>query len=89
MTRLNPQTTPRHQLRAEKARRNREAALNAFTAKKAEIDEMLARLQGLSDDHFETHPDKINWGDVGTLNHYAGLLRQIAASAFGEGEHAK
>lgn len=52
MTRLNPQTTPRHQLRAEKARRNKEAALNAFIGKKAEIDEMLARLTSLSDDHF-------------------------------------
>ncbi|SFD20991.1 hypothetical protein SAMN04488094_12055, partial [Tropicimonas isoalkanivorans] len=51
-TRLNPITTPRHELRAEKARRNKEAALNAFIGKKAEIDEMLARLQALSDDHF-------------------------------------
>ena len=59
MTRLNPQTTPRHQLRAEKARRNKEAALNAFIGKKAEIDEMLARLQGLSDEHFNCHPDEI------------------------------
>ncbi len=33
--------TPHHELRAEKARRNREAALDAFTAKKAEIDTML------------------------------------------------
>jgi len=23
-------------------------------------------------------PDEINWGDVGTLNHYASLLRQSA-----------
>ena len=30
MTRLNPITTPRHQLRAEKAARKREAAINAF-----------------------------------------------------------
>jgi len=28
------------------------------------------------------------WGDVGTLNHYASLLRQITDSAFKEGEHA-
>ena len=42
----------------------------------------------LSDDHFETHPDEINWGHVGTLNHYASLLRQITDSAFKEGEHA-
>ena len=48
-TRLNPITTPRFEARAEKARRNKEAALNAFIGKKAEIDEMLARLQALID----------------------------------------
>ena len=89
MTRWNPQTTPRHQLRAEKARRNKEAALNAFIGKKAEIDEMLARLQSLSDDHFNTHPDEVNWGHVGTLEHYASLLSRITDRAFGEGEHAE
>ena len=89
MTRLNPITTPRHQLRAEKAAHNRDAALNAFIAKKTEIDQMLTRLQALSDDHFNRHPDEINWGDVGTLEHYAGLLRRITDSAFGEGEHAR
>ena len=89
MTRLNPQTTPRHELRAEKARRNKAAALNAFIGKKAEIDEMLARLQGLSDEHFNCHPDEINWGHVGSLEHYANLLKRITDSAFGEGEHAE
>ena len=89
MTRLNPQTTPRHELRAEKARRNREAALNAFLGKKAEIDEMLARLQALSDDHFNCHPDHITWSDVGSLEHHASLLKRINDSAFGEGEHAE
>jgi hypothetical protein len=63
-------------------------ALDAFIAAKAEIDTMLERLKTLSDDHFETHPDEINWGHVGTLKHYAGLLRQITDSAFKEGEHA-
>ena len=63
-------------------------ALDAFIAAKAQIDAMLERLKGLSDDHFETHPDEINWGDVGTLNHYASLLRQITDAAFKEGEHA-
>ena len=89
MTRLNPITTPRHQLSAEKAARNRDAALNAFIARKTEIDEMLARLQVLSDDHFNAHPDEVNWGDVGTLEHYAGLLKRITDSAFGEGEYAE
>ncbi len=63
-------------------------ALDAFLAAKREIDTMLERLKALSDDHFETNPDEINWGDVGTLNHYASLLRQITDSAFHEGEHA-
>ena len=63
-------------------------ALDAFIAAKAEIDAMLERLAVLSADHFETHPDEINWGHVGTLNHYANLLRQITDSAFKEGEHA-
>ncbi len=57
--------------------------------KKAEIDEMLARLQGLSDEHFNAHPDEVNWGHVGTLEHYASLLKRITDSAFGEGEHAE
>ena len=88
-TRLNPLTTPRHQLRAEKAARNKEAALNAFMAKKAEIDTMLARLQALSNDHFEASPDEVNWGDVGTLGFYAEQLKRITDAAFREGEHAE
>ena len=49
---------------------------------------MLARLKTLSDDHFDTRPDEIHKGDVGTLNHYLFLLSQITDSAFSEGEHA-
>ena len=64
------------------------AALDAFLAKKIEIDSMLARLQALSADHFNAHPDEINWGDVGTLEHYASLLRRITDAAFKEGEYA-
>ena len=63
-------------------------ALDAFFAAKFEIDAMLERLAALSADHFETHPDKINWGHVGTLNHYRAKLREIIDSAFKEGEHA-
>ena len=63
-------------------------ALTAFLTAKIEIDAMLARLTTSSHDHFDTHPDEINWGDVGTLNHYASLLRQITDSAFSEGKHA-
>ena len=64
-------------------------ALDAFIAAKAEIDTMLERLKTLSDDHFETHPDEINWGHVGTMNHYRVKLREITDSAFKKGEHAE
>ena len=68
--------------------RDTRKAIGAFIAKKAEIDAMLARIAKLSEDHFGADPDKVNWGDVGTLKHYASLLRQITESAFKEGEHA-
>jgi hypothetical protein len=63
-------------------------ALDTFIATKLQIDVMLERLKAISDNHFETHPDEINWGHVGTLTHYASLLTQITDSAFKEGEHA-
>ena len=43
-------------------------ALDAFIAAKAEIDVMLARLQALSDDHFNFDPDAVNWGSVGSIS---------------------
>ena len=63
MTRLNPITTPRHELRAEKARRNKEdrpprSRPGHASRKKTEIDGMLARLQALSDDHFNATPTR-------------------------------
>ena len=64
------------------------AAVEAFIEKKIEIDEMLERLRALSDEHFNVHPDEIDYGHVGTLGRYAELLRQITDSAFNEGEHA-
>ena len=63
-------------------------AFDAFMTTKFQIDAMLERLKAFSDDHFKTHTDEINWGDVGTLNHYASLLRQITDAALNEGEHA-
>ena len=65
-----------------------EKALDAFIAAKTEIDAMLERLATLSANHFETSPDEIHWGHVGTLNHYRAKLREITDSAFKEGEHA-
>ena len=68
---------------------NNTKAFEAFIAKKTEIDTMLARIQELSNEHFNWSPDEINWGHVGTLDHYAELLKRITDSAFKEGEHAQ
>ena len=68
--------------------RSNQQALAAFVQKKAEIDAMLARLQALSDDHFGLEPDEVTWAHVGTLEHYAELLKRITDSAFNEGGHA-
>ena len=68
--------------------RDNSAAATAFIAKKGEIDTMLGRLQRLSADHFNVDPDRITWGDVGTLGHYAELLKRITDSAFRGGEFA-
>ena len=65
-----------------------EDALAAFVSKKAEVDAMLTRLQALSDDHFGCAPEDVTWSHVGTLEHYAELLKRITDSAFNEGEHA-
>jgi hypothetical protein len=64
------------------------AARDAFLTRKNEIDALLARLTAHSSDHFGFGSEEIDWGHVGTLDHYASLLRQISDSAFKEGEYA-
>ena len=69
--------------------RSNDKALAAFMTRKAEIDTMLARLQGLSDEHFEASPDEIHWGHVGDLADISKNLREICDRAFQEGEYAE
>ena len=71
-----------------KPRDNRKP-LDEFIARKAESDTMLDRLKALSDEHFNWSPDEIDWGHVGTLAHYAELLKRITDAAFQEGEFAE
>jgi hypothetical protein len=79
---------PAHKTRIDQMT-SRDYALDAFLAKKAQIDTLLARLQTLSDEHFNYTPDEIHWGHVGTLGHYAEKLQQISDAAFQEGEYAE
>lgn len=66
----------------------RPTARDAFIARKAEIDAMMARLQELSNAHFNVDPDKAHWGHVGTVADYAERLKHITDAAFNEGEYA-
>ncbi len=69
-------------------KRNNADVMSSFIATRAEIDEMLRRLQALSDQHFNTHREKVSWGDVGTLQWTAARLREICDSVFREGDYA-
>lgn len=62
-------------------------ALAAFITRKTEIDTILARLTGLSDEHFNRTPEDVTWADVGTLSGYVKGLREVSDAAFREGEH--
>ena len=46
------------------------------------------RLQKGREDHFGYGPDEVAWANVGTLEHYADLLKRMTEIAFNEGEHA-
>ena len=53
--------------------------LATFMARKAEIDDLLGRIQAGSADHFNAQPDEVHWSHVGSLGHVAEQLRAIAA----------
>lgn len=52
-------------------------ALEAFVHKKQEIDRLLNQLQQLSDEHFNTSPDQVNWSHVADISRYADVLKQL------------
>ncbi len=69
----------------EKTKQN---ALSAFIGHKARVDEILTRLQKASEDHFDTNPNTINWGDTGFLSDIANNLQLINDRIFNEGEYS-
>jgi hypothetical protein len=59
-------------------RQSNTAALATFIVRKAEIDDLLARLQAASAEHFNANPDEVHWGHAGTLGQVAAQLKNIA-----------
>jgi hypothetical protein len=65
------------------------AGARRLCLQEAEIDGTLEQIKALTDDHFGYAPDEINWSHIGSLEHYAQLLKRITDMAFKEGEHAE
>ncbi len=54
-----------------------DAALAAFMEGKAEIDTLLARIAAASNDHFGMNPERVTWGDAGSLGFVTERLKEI------------
>jgi len=61
-----------------------ETALDRFMTNVFEIRDSLEIIQAAADEHFDTNPDKVNWGDVGTAAHINKQLQDIVAIIRGE-----
>ncbi|WP_226381408.1 hypothetical protein [Falsiroseomonas ponticola] len=74
--------------REARAARNQQRSLDAFLAKKAEFDALLAELQQASADHFGADPEAVLWGETAWLHDATAKLREIADQHFRRGEFA-
>lgn len=54
-----------------------DAALDAFMARKAQINPALGRICGANDDHFTVNPEDVNVGHVTAVAGHAALLKRI------------
>jgi hypothetical protein len=76
----------RDDLRQQHRARNQQASLDAFLAKKAEFDGLLAELQQASADHFGADPEAVLWAEAAWLTDATAKLKQIADQHFRRGE---
>ncbi len=67
---------------------NQQRSLEAFLAKKAEFDALLAELQQASEDHFGADPEAVVWGETAWLHDATAKLKDIADAHFRRGEYA-
>ena len=67
---------------------NQQRSLEAFLAKKAEFDALLAELQQASDDHFGADPEAVLWGETAWLHDATAKLQEIADQHFRRGEYS-
>jgi hypothetical protein len=75
--------------RQARAARNQQRSLDAFLAKKAEFDAMVAELQQMSADHFGADPEEFLWDKAATLEHWNSRLASVTDCYFKRGEFAE
>lgn len=54
-------------------------AVNAFIGHIGDAEALVAKLKDYIESHFETLPEAVNWGDVGTAQETARRLRELSA----------
>ena len=64
----------------------KEIALTLCIAFKAEIDEIIERLDDRSTDHFSRVPDEVDWDHIRSFAYYCIKLRDAANAAFAKGK---
>jgi hypothetical protein len=67
---------------------NQQRSLEAFLAKKAEFDALLAELQQASDDHFGADPEAVLWCEAAWLTDATAKLKDVADQHFRRGEYS-
>ncbi len=75
--------------RETRAARNQQKSLEAFLAKRAEFDALLAELQQASEDHFGADPEAVLWAETAWLADATAKLKQIADAHFRRGDFAE
>ena len=67
----------------------KEEALGRFMGTVAEINERLEELKEFFGDHMGYNPEDVNWGHVGTAEHFLKGLTELTDKAYKRGEHAE
>ena len=65
-----------------------EKALQAFMGCIGEIHERLEELQTYTNDHMDTNPDTVDWGDVGSAEYLLAQLTQLTDWVHKRGEYS-
>lgn len=64
-------------------------ALDSFITIIAEMNDRLDELKAFAENHMNVDPDSVNWGHVGSAQHFLDALTELTDKAYGRGEYAE